>query len=125
MLNDKFKELKITSPDTLTQEDFFNTHSFLNDELTINFIKKSKIMFILRGLPGSGKSTLTKAILNKYPASVVCSADLYFTNKQTGEYKHDINKLKDAHLTCQMNAKQACKCVFKFFLKKISKSDTD
>lgn len=53
MLDEKFKELKITTPETHSQNDYLSSYSFLNDDTTINFIKNSKIMFILRGLPGS------------------------------------------------------------------------
>lgn len=35
-------------------------------------------MFIMKGLPGSGKSTIVKTIQEVYKDSVVCSADFYF-----------------------------------------------
>jgi hypothetical protein len=38
-------------------DDFLN-HSFLKHDKTIEFIKNSKVVFIMRGLPGSGSRIL-------------------------------------------------------------------
>ncbi len=57
-----------------------------------------KSLFLVRGLPGSGKSTFAKHIWNDY---AICEADQYFIDKSTGEYKFDASKLKDAHAWCQ------------------------
>ncbi len=54
----------------------------------------SKILFLLRGLPGSGKSTLSKSL-----GGIHIEADQYFM--QDGEYKFDSSKLKLAHSYCQ------------------------
>ncbi len=51
-----------------------------------------KQMIIMRGLPGSGKSTLIK---QKYPNAKICSADHYFEDK-----KFDPALLTNAHLFC-------------------------
>lgn len=59
-------------------------------------------LILLRGLPGSGKSTLGKIIL-EWPSTEnpdVISADDYFLNEQ-GEYVFDPKKLKEAHFECQ------------------------
>ena len=59
---------------------------FLTDENTIRHVKKSKVMFIMRGLPGSGKSTIVKLIVKKYERNVaVCSADDHFL-QEDGTY---------------------------------------
>lgn len=52
-------------------------------------------IFILRGLPGSGKSTWAKA---RYPDALVVSADHYF--QREGEYKFDPRLLGEAHASC-------------------------
>jgi predicted kinase len=59
----------------------------------------NKICYILRGVPGSGKSTYIK---NRFaPTSYAyCSADLYFINKETGKYEFDISKIGEAHKDC-------------------------
>ena len=63
---------------------------FLTDDLTQKHVIKSRVMFIMRGLPGSGKSTIVRNIRDKYqPITdvVVCSADDYFL--QEGSYNYD------------------------------------
>lgn len=61
-----------------------------------NHLLKSKVV-ILRGLPGSGKSFLTKNCSEK--DMFICSADEYFTN-ESGVYKFDRNLLPEAHAHC-------------------------
>ncbi len=56
-----------------------------------------KLIKILSAAPGSGKTTYIK---NNFPDAVICSADHYFTD-EAGNYNFDINKLYQAHLTCQ------------------------
>ncbi len=56
------------------------------------------IIFLVRGLPGSGKSTFANHIWNNY---AVCEADQYFIDKETSEYKFDATKLREAHEWCR------------------------
>ena len=58
-----------------------------------------KTLFIIRGLPGSGKSTFAEKLVGS--DFLVCEADKYFIDKKTGEYKFDPSKIKDAHKWCQ------------------------
>lgn len=53
----------------------------------------NKILFIVRGLPGSGKSTFASTI-----SGVHFEADQFFM--QDGSYKFDPSRLKDAHAWC-------------------------
>lgn len=46
-------------------------------------------VIIMRGVPGSGKSTYVR---NRYPEARVVSADRYFTDPATGEYRFDASK---------------------------------
>jgi len=55
-------------------------------------------LFLVRGLPGAGKSTFAKHIWNEY---AICEADKYFINKETGEYEFDATKLREAHEWCR------------------------
>lgn len=54
-----------------------------------------KNLILLRGLPGSGKSTVAEM----FPKAVHYEADMYFM--VNGEYKFDVTKLKNAHVWCQ------------------------
>lgn len=56
-----------------------------------------KKLYIVRGLPGSGKSTFAEALVGS--DFLVCEADKYFM--VDGEYKFDGSKLKDAHEWCR------------------------
>jgi len=57
----------------------------------------SGILFLVRGLPGSGKTSFASAIWNDY---AVCEADKFFYDKE-GNYNFDSSKLKDAHAWCK------------------------
>lgn len=58
-----------------------------------------KILYIIRGIPGSGKSTFANQLVGS--DFLVCEADKYFIDKETDEYKFDSSKIKDAHNYCQ------------------------
>lgn len=60
-----------------------------------------KTLFLLRGLPGAGKSTLAIALGAKQ-----FEADMYFIN-ETGGYNFNPAKIKDAHKWCQDNVETA------------------
>jgi predicted kinase len=54
-----------------------------------------KILYIVRGIPGSGKSTFAKTLGGQH-----YEADMYFINED-GDYNFDVTKIKDAHQWCQ------------------------
>lgn len=56
-----------------------------------------KKLYIVRGLPGSGKSTFAEALVGS--DFLVCEADKYFI--VDGEYKFDATKLRQAHEWCR------------------------
>lgn len=58
-----------------------------------------KNLYIVRGLPGSGKSTLALSLVNH--DFLVCEADKYFIDKETGEYRFDAKLIKNAHEWCR------------------------
>jgi hypothetical protein len=57
----------------------------------------TKILTIVRGLPGSGKSTFANFVWNDY---AICEADKFFYDKE-GNYNFDASKLKQAHEWCR------------------------
>lgn len=59
-----------------------------------------KSLILLRGIPGSGKSTLSKII-----GGVHFEADMYFV--RDGVYQFDANKIKDAHNWCAIQCQKA------------------
>ena len=65
-----------------------------------------KSLFLLRGLPGSGKSTIAESLSEngKYP---IFSVDSYFTNADTGEYHFEFDKNQFAYSQCIENTKAA------------------
>lgn len=68
-------------------------------------------LILLRGLPGSGKSTLGEIIMY-YPGSsnsnYVLSADDFFIDGN-GEYNFDPNNLKEAHNNCLLRCAEMMK----------------
>ncbi|XP_073464686.1 NEDD4-binding protein 2 isoform X2 [Aquarana catesbeiana] len=64
-----------------------------------------KVLILLRGAPGSGKTTLARMLLEQNPAGVILSTDDYF--QQNGQYQFDINCLSEAHDWNQKRAKDA------------------
>jgi predicted kinase len=69
-------------------------------------------VIILRGLPGSGKTTRALMRLEHSPIKaeeiVVCSADQYFTDQDTGEYTFDPAGIGEAHRRCFLKFLDAC-----------------
>ena len=56
-----------------------------------------KILTLVRGLPGSGKSTFANWIWNEY---AICEADKFFVDNE-GNYNFDATKLREAHEWCR------------------------
>ncbi|KAJ9577232.1 hypothetical protein L9F63_006206 [Diploptera punctata] len=79
---------------------------FLKDKLTIEYVHLSKVMFVMRGLPGSGRPIVVKHIKSIFEDAVVCSTSEYFMH--SGRYDFDPHKLEEAKIFCQEKARNAC-----------------
>lgn len=86
----------------------------LDIERAVKTIQKGyKVLIIMRGLPGSGKSFLSKQILestigfdNNYKIHILSSDD-YFTRNTEGTYKYNSSHISDAHNWNQRRAFEA------------------
>lgn len=65
----------------------------------------SKELILVRGVPGSGKSTTAKLLGAGGAGYAHFEADMYFM--QDGVYKFDPTKIRDAHKWCQENVERA------------------
>jgi len=65
----------------------------------------NKELVLLRGLPGSGKSTIAKSLGIKH-----LEADMFFI--ENGEYKFNPSKIKNAHAWCQAECEHLMKWEF-------------
>jgi tRNA uridine 5-carbamoylmethylation protein Kti12 len=70
-------------------------------------------LILLRGVPGSGKTTLGSVILRCVGSDQpdVLSADDYFIDSN-GNYNFDVTKLKEAHNDCQVRCANKMKNEF-------------
>ncbi|XP_033017124.1 NEDD4-binding protein 2 isoform X2 [Lacerta agilis] len=64
------------------------------------------VLVLLRGVPGSGKSHLARALLEDNPGGVILSTDDYFYQKN-GQYQFNADCLADAHEWNRKRAKEA------------------
>lgn len=64
-------------------------------------------LIIIRGIPGSGKSTFAKQLMKHYPKNEIehFESDQFFMDN--GVYKFDFQKLPTAHLVCLRNTQDA------------------
>lgn len=65
-----------------------------------------KLLIIMSGLPGSGKTTIAESIVGGY-----CSADSYFIDEY-GEYHFDVFKLHLAHKKCQTDCELLMSAIY-------------
>ena len=64
-------------------------------------------LLLVRGLPGSGKTTLARTIISNRKDAVHYEADQFFEDPVTKEYKYDKSKIHQAHETCFSNTRSA------------------
>lgn len=69
------------------------------------------VMFIMRGISGSGKTTAALAIAKNLRSYQIVSADSYFVDPVTGVYDFRPEELQDAHQKCLDDARRVCECL--------------
>ena len=73
-------------------------------------------LYIVRGLPGAGKSTFAKKLLQEGKVQQHLEADEFMTN-ENGDYKFDPTILQKCHQQCQMWVKYYRRVYSKYGLK--------
>jgi len=71
-----------------------------------------KTMFLLRGLPGSGKSTMANVIQRSFMTCSWYEADMFWYTEVGDDYTKydfDINRLHEAHQWCQSKVESILK----------------
>lgn len=76
------------------------------DQIVRKVLQDIKILVLLRGLPGSGKTTLARELKGR--TGVILSTDDFFRDKH-GKYKYEANKLSNAHQWNKHRARQRLK----------------
>lgn len=66
----------------------------------------SQTLYLIRGVPGSGKSTIGKKMLAEGVVHAHFEADMYFTSP-TGRYDYDNTKVNLAHKWCRQQTLEA------------------
>lgn len=61
-----------------------------------------KELYLIRGIPGSGKSTFAHHVWEDY---AICEADKFFYDKE-GNYNFDASKLRQAHEWCRQEVEK-------------------
>lgn len=65
----------------------------------------NNILYLIYGIPGSGKTTKANELINKYKSLNLpidhWEADMFFEDPKTGKYNFDPTKLFQAHKWCQ------------------------
>ena len=67
--------------------------------------KHNTDLYIVRGIPGAGKSTFAKKLIEKGLADVYYEADMFF--EKNGKYEFDPSKLGLAHEWCRKQVETA------------------
>lgn len=65
-----------------------------------------KNLWLVRGLPGSGKTTLAKRIVEIYGAKHY-EVDMWMVNPETGLFVYDAEKVRESHIKCRKGAVKA------------------
>ncbi|DBA03799.1 TPA: hypothetical protein N0F65_005689 [Lagenidium giganteum] len=107
--NDVIKRMSLVNEDRADVE-HPALRSWANDTIFVNSgTRRAKSVVILRGIPGSGKSSLGRQLKAMCDAEgllcVICSADQYFETARG--YEFNPSRLADAHRHCERTFRAA------------------
>ena len=68
-----------------------------------------KRLFILRGIPGSGKSTISRRLAEKHPGIVISERDKFYINPENGKYEWAPEKVPIARQKQLLEIEEALK----------------
>ena len=97
--NNELDEINTTT--TTTTLEYIN-FPILTHQNTISFVQRNKIMVILKGLPGSGKTFISERLKEIYPNAIIYSAYKYFLDGNNGNESRRLCK-EDAENAAQRN----------------------
>jgi len=63
-------------------------------------------LILIRGLPGSGKSTMARDLIAQGIADCHVETDMFFCDAVTGAFKHDVSRIAIAHAWCLAKVKR-------------------
>ena len=106
-VSDDVIDIERGDPGDAKDEEEYLQFPFLTDERSRKWVSDNPVLFVMRGLSGSGKSTVVRAIVRAFPGATVCSADSFFEDTATGEYRWRADGLRAAHEECQKSAEDA------------------
>lgn len=72
---------------------------YLTHKETVRFLRThGRLLFLLRGLPGSGKSIVAMELQRLYPDSRTYCADMFFSTPVAPERSHVT--MRESHVLC-------------------------
>lgn len=90
------------------------SYPFFNERESKEFIKDhGRIMFIIRGPPGTGKRSLTELIMKHFPSGTRCSADDYFSNTFNSSARTRESLIK-SHSYCHRRYQLKLPCFYNY-----------
>uniref|UniRef100_A0A8C5G8A6 NEDD4-binding protein 2-like 2 n=2 Tax=Gouania willdenowi TaxID=441366 RepID=A0A8C5G8A6_GOUWI len=102
---DQWSQMKPQTHKTETDEDVWERHHHYEPQDQSRVRVPAKLLILMRGLPGCGKSTRARELLSTGPSGVILSTDDYFLHEHG--YRYELGRLRAAHEWNKHRAKDA------------------